>query len=186
MALEPGWGHWELFGIERTFRDRIYPNEVCTTPPGGTTTCTNSTGAYNDAIPGAGIGGSMRGTLLNKKLTIGAKGLWGNGMGRYGSSTIADITLRPDAQIQPLEAFSALGTVEINPNARLMLYFNYGEDYVFRHYWGKIGYGSPLTNMSGCNVEPTPGNAVVNGGDGSPHRPPQTAATRTKTCRNSR
>ncbi len=172
VALEPGWGHWELFGIERNFRDRIYPNEVCTAPPGGTTTCTNSTGAYNDAIPGAGIGGSMRGTLANKKLTIGAKGLWGNGMGRYGSSTIADITLRPDAQIQPLEAFSALGTVEINPNPRLMLYFNYGEDYVFRHYWGKIGYGSPLTNMSGCNTEPTPGNATVNGGDGfSPSTP---------------
>jgi hypothetical protein len=25
MAFEPGWGHWELFGIERNFRDRIYP-----------------------------------------------------------------------------------------------------------------------------------------------------------------
>ena len=25
MAIEPGWGHWEVFGIERTFRDRIYP-----------------------------------------------------------------------------------------------------------------------------------------------------------------
>ena len=28
IAFEPGWGHWELFGIERNFRDRIYPNEV--------------------------------------------------------------------------------------------------------------------------------------------------------------
>ena len=28
MAFEPGWGHWEVFGIDRNFRDRIYP---CTT-----------------------------------------------------------------------------------------------------------------------------------------------------------
>ena len=25
IAAEPGWGHWELFGIGRGFRDRIYP-----------------------------------------------------------------------------------------------------------------------------------------------------------------
>ncbi len=34
--------------------------------------------------------------LANKKLTIGLKGLWGQGMGRYGSSTIADVTIRPE------------------------------------------------------------------------------------------
>ena len=35
MAVEPGWGHWELFGIGRSFRDRIYPSRVsatCTVP----------------------------------------------------------------------------------------------------------------------------------------------------------
>ena len=26
LAAEPGWGHWELFGIGRSFRDRIYPS----------------------------------------------------------------------------------------------------------------------------------------------------------------
>jgi hypothetical protein len=40
MAFEPGWGHWELFGIERNFRDRIYPcatiTATCTVPA---TTC---------------------------------------------------------------------------------------------------------------------------------------------------
>ncbi|MGC2299796.1 MAG: hypothetical protein WA476_13405, partial [Acidobacteriaceae bacterium] len=29
MVVEPGWGHWEVFGIQRNFRDRIYPNESC-------------------------------------------------------------------------------------------------------------------------------------------------------------
>jgi hypothetical protein len=161
IAFEPGWGHWEVFGIERNFRARIYPNEGAATP--------STAGVYNDSIPGAGIGAGFRAPLANKMLTVGLKGLWGKGMGRYGSSTIADITLRPDAEIDPLKAFSTLGTLELNPNPRLMVYANYGADYVYRDYWGKIGYGSPLTNMSGCQVEPLPSTAAANpyGGGGT-------------------
>ncbi len=154
MAFEPGWGHWEIFGISRFFRDRIYPN------------ATSAAGAYNDSIPGAGIGGGFRAPLANNKITIGLKGLYGKGVGRYGSSTIADITLRPDGQIDPLKAFSTLSTVELNPNSRLLVYLNYGGDYVYRDYWGKIGYGSPLTAMSGCNTEPVTGSGATNGAIG--------------------
>ena len=159
IAVEPGWGHWELFGVGRFFRDRVYPNETCTTVS-GTTTCTgNSAGAYNDSTVAGGVGGGFRGPLFNKKLTIGLKGLWGQGVGRYGSSTIADITLRPDGQIAPLRAFSGLSTVELNPSSRLQIYLNYGGDYVYRRYFGKEGYGSPLTNMSGCTTQPIPGSS---------------------------
>ena len=160
MAFEPGWGHWEIFGISRFFRDRIYPNAG------------SSAGAYNDTIPGGGIGGGFRAPLADKKVTIGLKGLYGKGVGRYGSSTIADVTIRPDGQLDPLKAFSALSTVELNPNPKLMVYLNYGGDYVYRDFWGKIGYGSPLTNMSGCNTETVTGSGATNGGIGySPSTP---------------
>ena len=155
LVAEPGWGHYEVFGISRFFRDRIYPNAGASTP--------SSVGAYNDSTAAGGIGGGFRVPALNKKLTIGLKGLYGMGVGRYGSSTIADITLRPDGQIAPLRAFSALSTIEANPTDRLNLYVNYGGDYVYRRYFGKEGYGSPLTNMSGCTVEPLPGTSSVNG-----------------------
>lgn len=173
IAVEPGWGHWELFGISRFFRDRVYPNETCTTSTSGTTTCANATGAYNDSTVAGGVGGGFRGPLFNKKLTIGLKGLWGQGVGRYGSSTIADITLRPDGQIAPLRGFSGLSTVELNPNPRLSVYLNYGGDYIYRRYFGKEGYGSPLTSMSGCNSEPIPGNggALPYGGGGTGFNP---------------
>jgi len=143
LAVEPGWGHWELFGISRFFRDRIYPT-------GGT--------PYNDTVAGGGVGGGFRGPLLNKKLTIGLKGLYGQGVGRYGSSTIADITLRPDATISPLHGFSALSTVEFNPNKRLNVYLNYSGDYIGRDYTvlpngSQVGYGTYTANMSGCNTE---------------------------------
>jgi hypothetical protein len=153
IAAEPGWGHWELFGIGRSFRDRIYP----------------TTGSpYNDTAWGGGVGGSFRGPLFNKKLSIGLKGLYGEGVGRYGSSTIADITLRPDATIRPLHGFSALSTVELNPNPRLSIYANYGGDYIGRDYTAgptQVGYGAYSTNMSGCTTE------VKSGGSATPSNP---------------
>ena len=180
IAFQPGWGHWEVFGIERNFRDRIYPNEVCSNATVGTTTtgvnsgvtvttCTgNTSGAYNDTAPGAGIGGGFRAPIVGKVVTVGLKGLWGKGMGRYGSSNIADVTLSPDGEIDPLKAFSALGTLEINPSPRFQLYFNYGGDYIYRDFFGKTGYGSPSTAMTGCNTEPAPGGTNnTYGGNGT-------------------
>ena len=115
MAFEPGWGHWEIFGIERNFRDRIYP---CATV---TATCTvpRRPRAINSTATGAGIGGGFRAPLGTKKFTIGLKGLWGQGVGRYGSSTIADVTLRPNASLSPIHGFSALSTIELNPTPNL-------------------------------------------------------------------
>ncbi|MGA7858509.1 MAG: hypothetical protein WCA11_11310 [Terracidiphilus sp.] len=144
VAVEPGWGHWELFGVGRSFRDRIYPTTG--TP-------------FNNTVWGGGVGGGFRGPLASKKLVIGLKGLWGEGVGRYGSSTIADVTLRPDATISPLHGFSAISTLQIIPSKRLMLYLNYGGDYIGRDWTvdpvsGKeVGYGTYSTDMSGCNVE---------------------------------
>jgi TolA-binding protein len=187
IAIEPGFGHYEVFGIARFFRDRIYPNSTTTTTTvnGVTTTTTvpNSIGAYNDSTVGGGLGASGRATMFNKKLTLGLKGLWGDGTGRYGSSTIADITLHPNGQIAPLHNFDALATIEANPTARLNLYANYGGDYIGRRYSGKVGYGSPLTNMSGCNTEPgpsTPANPGFGGGTGFTPSTPANCGNQTK------
>jgi hypothetical protein len=146
LATDPGWGHWEAFGIVRTFRNRIYPSGVL---------------PFNDTEVGFGGGGGFRAPLADKKITIGLKGLYGNGMGRYGDSTIADVTLNPNTTFAPLPAFSALGTVEINPNKKLTVYFNYGGDYVFRDVTGTgTGYGVPTVTMTGCNTEVDSGSSV--------------------------
>lgn len=145
IAVEPGWGHWELFGIQRTFRDRIYP----------------TTGAaYNDKVIGGGVGGGFRAPIAPaKKATLYVKGLYGDGVGRYGSSTIADITLRPDGSISPLHGFSALGGIQLDPTKRLSMYFDYGGDYIGRDlaYAGskEVGYGAYNADMSGCLIEPS-------------------------------
>jgi Skp family chaperone for outer membrane proteins len=153
-AFEPGWGHWEVFGIGRFFRDRIYP---CTTT---STTClvaSTTTTPYNDMEPAGGIGGGFRGPFANKKVTVGLKGLYGIGVGRYGNSTIADVTVRPTGILEPLKSFSSLATMELNPTPRLNLYLNYGGDYVYRDYvlngTTQVGYGTTTVNMSGCLTE---------------------------------
>ncbi len=158
LAVEPGWGHWELFGIGRSFTDRIYHSVT-----GGATTQANSTSW------GGGIGGGFRGPLANNKVTVGLKGLWGTGVGRYGSSTIADVTIEPNGVIAPLHGFSALSTVELNPNKRLMVYLNYGGDYIYRDILSttaNVGYGNPLATMTGCNNEVAASTTYSNSGTG--------------------
>lgn len=153
LAYEPGWGHYEIFGVGRFFRARIYPNATAATP--------SAAGAYNDTTTGGGIGGSLRVPTLQKHLDVGLKGLWGDGIGRYGSSTIADTTARPDGQLALIHGFSALGTLEFHVTPRLDIYANYGGDYVGRRYFltsptKSVGYGSYLNVETGCDTEPPP------------------------------
>jgi hypothetical protein len=172
LAADPGWGHYELFGIARLFRNRIYPNVTTQTIAAKTQ---NTVGAYNDVEPGAGIGGGFRVPTLHKKLDVGLKGLWGAGVGRYGNSTISDVTVKPDGQFSPLHGFSALSTLELHATPRLDIYANYGGDYIFRTRYanavtGKpMGYGVGLSN-AGCLTEPVP-----TGTTGGPNGLPATA-----------
>jgi len=161
IAMEPGWGHWELFGVERNFRDRIYP--TAGTP-------------YDDKEMGAGIGGGFRAPLAGgkaNKVVVGLKGLWGQGVGRYGSSTIADVTVRPSGALSPIHGFSALSTLEMNPTPNFNLYFNYGGDYLARDYvlngTTQVGFGTRSANMSGCLTETF--NSTTGAGGGAQAAP---------------
>jgi len=165
-VFEPGWGHYEIFGLLRTFRDRYYPCIVpaSITAPAectGTPTPPPTSFATNDTRAGGGIGGGFRVPLFDKKLDVGLKGLYGDGVGRYGSTGLPDLAIRPVGTIAPLRSGSALATVEWHPTPKLDVYVNYGGDYVARGYYVtvpqtatvsavSIGYGSPFFNNSGC------------------------------------
>jgi hypothetical protein len=155
LAVEPGWGHWELFGVGRFFRNRVYPNATATPP--------SSAGAFNDSVTAGGIGGGFRVPFANKKINVGLKGLYGDGTGRMGDSTIADVTLRSNGTMSLLHTTSALGTLELNPIKPLTIWMNYGGDYVGRDIQsgGAAGYGLPNANMSGCTTEGLPGGTFT-------------------------
>jgi len=152
-AAEPGFGHFEIFGVIRDFRDRVYPNALATIP--------SSAGAYNFSTTAAGIGANARVSLLKKRLDIGGHFFGGDGMGRYGASALPDVTVNPNGTLALLKSAQGLGTIEYH-GPKLDLYLNAGAEFVGHHYEfnskGKtVGYGSPTANNSGCYTEPVPG-----------------------------
>ena len=161
----PKFGHYELFGIASFFRDRVFPHDTGSTP--------SAVGAYNDSTVGGAIGGGFRVPTLQKHLDVGLKGLWGDGTGRYGSSTIADLTVRPDGQLALIHNFSAIGTLDFHVTPRFDVYANYGGDYVGRRYFqtsptSSVGYGAYTNVETGCDTEPVPGTTITGYSPASP------------------
>jgi hypothetical protein len=183
-ALDPGWGHFELFGVVSTFRDRVFPcyfanpgfNNGTTPNPNfptiDPTVCplTGSTnpslGAFNNSRTGGGVGVNARVPLLSKKVVVGFHFLGGDGIGRYGTAGLPDTTVRPDGTLALLRNYQVLGTLELHPTPKLDVYFNVGGEYSGRASYGftnlvtgapgTAGYGSPAFRNDGCSVEPLP------------------------------
>lgn len=155
-AAEPGFGHFEIFGVVRNFRDRIYP--------GATATPATAAGASNFSSTTAGIGANARVSMFNKHVDLAGHFLGGDGMGRYGTATLPDVTVNPDGTLSPLKAYQGLGTLEYH-STKWDVYLNAGGEFVGRHTLlnaaGKpVGYGSPVANNSGCGIETVPGTPV--------------------------
>jgi hypothetical protein len=171
-AWEPGFGHYELFGIVSTFRTRIFPcagssvAKPCAIlgPNGETiTSATSAVGAFNDTITGGGFGGNARFPFFNKKVELALHGLYGYGVGRYGTSTLADVTVHPDGTLVGLHNGQALVTIELHPTPAFDIVFYGGGEYAGRAAYvngsgAGVGYGSPLLNNFGCFAEISPTN----------------------------
>jgi len=158
-AFEPGWGHYEIFGVVSTFRDRVFPNETAETP--------SSAGAFNDHRVGGGIGANARVPLFNKHLDAAIHFLGGDGIGRYGSATLADVTARPDGTLAPIRNFQSLGSLEWHTTPKLDIYAYVGGEYAARTAYFKPGsevpnegYGAIGFANYGCFTEPLPGSAT--------------------------
>lgn len=154
VAFEPGWGHYEIFGVLSHFRDRIFPNATATIP--------SAAGAFNDSRTGGGVGANLRGSLFHKHVDAGLHFFGGEGIGRYGTAGLPDATVRPDGSLALIRSYQSLGTLEWH-SARWDLYANAGAEYAGRAAYvdpsGKgVGYGSPLFVNAGCSSETLPGS----------------------------
>jgi len=158
-VIQPGWGHYEIFGVIRDFRDRVFPcADTSTTGSCGGEKGPTAVGAFNNSEFGGGGGINARGTIA-KHFDIGLHLLAGNGIGRYGASGLPDVFARPDGVLKPLREAQTLGTIEWH-SKRLDIYGNAGVEYAGRHWYpnGKetTGYGAPSNNLSGCFTETPP------------------------------
>ncbi len=164
-AFDPGYGHYEIFGLARFFRDRYYPNQA-----------TKSTvGATNATAAGGGIGFNAR-FPVTTKADFGLHVLTGDGVGRYGSVTLPDFTVHPDGTPAPIRATQALLTLEPHVTKKLDLYINSGVEYAQRTTYLNsngvlVGYAPQTLNNTGCSTETLP-TATGNGfAGGAPYNP---------------
>ena len=166
LAFEPGFGHYEVYGLSTSFRDRLFPCGGVSS----TTICDGKTGptalgAFNDSKDGGGLGANARFTIA-KHLDFGLHGLIGKGIGRYGTSTLPDTAIRANGSFALIKNAQGLATIEWH-GPKLDVYLNAGVEYAGRAYdydpiLGKyVGYGSPHVANFGCYSETAP--AVNNG-----------------------
>jgi len=160
LALQPGWGHYEIFGIATDFRDRIFPNAGLTTP--------SPLGAYNASTWTGGGGANARWSLFDKHLDFGLHGLGGRGLGRYGTAGLSDATITSNGHIAPLQSYQGLATLEYH-SPKWDWYGNGGIEYVGRDQFlnskhqPTIGYGALDLASYGCGIETLPSSGLTAG-----------------------
>jgi hypothetical protein len=164
VAFDPGFGHYEFFGLLDRFTDRIFPCiENYASAACGSLTAASPSLAYNASKEGGGIGASARWPLFNKHIALGLKGFGGSGIGRYAPGGLSDASINADGTIHLIKNFEGLSTLEWH-GKKFDVYGYGGVEYAARSYdvdtlAGKeVGYGAPTFLNTGCYTEAAPGS----------------------------
>jgi hypothetical protein len=193
-AFDAPFGHFEFFGVARLIHETVYPGETTNSNLYGgnkdivtgaaVAPALTTAGAISDNITLGGVGGSLRVPVMPNKLSLGAKGLFGPGVGHYGDSTLSDATSNAWGGFAPIHNLSGLLTVEATPNPRLLIYLYYGGDYAGREDYGSsttTTLGAPsaefcLTGTTTCTTSPTAAQMTTGGTWGAHWATPSAAA----------
>jgi len=202
LAFDPGWGHYEIIGIGGFAHETVYPGEttnsnlyggikdVAASAAAGATVdaapALTSAGAYGNSINLGGVAASLR-VPAGHVVSFGLKGLYGPGVGRYGyASTLTDVTANYNGELVPVHNTSALGTLEISPSNRFVLYLNGGIDYAARVDFANAGsttLGAPsaifcptTAGAFACTSSPTTADVAAGGSWGATWKTPSEAA----------
>ncbi len=140
-AYDPGWGHYEVYGLGRFLHDRV---------------SVVGDGRNNTVFAG-GVGGGLILPVVKKKLDVELRGLVGYGIGRYGTSQLPDATIGADGSPKPLAEYQALMGIISHPAESVDVYGYAGTEQERRKSFAAggrgYGYGSPLYSNAGCGVE---------------------------------
>lgn len=170
LAFEPGWGHYEVKAIGRVFRDRVYPNYQTTSTVLGA----NTAGAVNKTTEGFGVGFGTILPIVKNKIDVDFQGLAGKGIGRFGTTSGPDVTLRPDGTLIPIKAVQMVAGLETHLTPKFDFNIYGGGDYYGRTTYVLpkgatsqlfaaaasasnlpviTGYGSPYFSNAQCSIE---------------------------------
>ncbi|MBV9784600.1 MAG: hypothetical protein JO264_12350 [Acidisphaera sp.] len=150
-AYDPGFGHYEVYGLARFLHDRV--DAV-------------GSGSSNTRLAGGGGAGAIL-PVIPQALDIQASFLGGYGIGRYGSGQLPDATLAASGRPVPLPEIEALVGLVGHPVPEVDLYGYVGTEQIlgrssFAASGKGYGYGSPLYNNSGCGVELSTAGCTAN------------------------
>lgn len=150
-VAEPGFGHYEVFGILSNFRDRVYQVS---------STSVAAINPFNKVRTGGGIGANARWSFFDKHVDFGLHALGGPGVGRYGTSQLAEVTLHPNGTLAVIHSYQALETLEYH-STHWDIYSNVGMEYAgrdvaFANATTEVGYGRNNVSNATCLVEFTP------------------------------
>jgi hypothetical protein len=153
-------GHWELKAVASSFRDRIVDP----------VTAANS---HNVTNWGYGVGFGVYVPVNGggrDVVDLGLSGLYGTGIGRYGTTTLPDVTIGPDSALKTIKASQIMLSIESHPTKNLDVYSYIGAEYADRTSFVNaaakgVGYGSPLNVNTTCQTElaPASNTAPVSG-----------------------
>jgi hypothetical protein len=152
-AFDPGWGHYEIFGVGRMFHDRAGP---AATQPGN-----------HDTFAGGG-GASALLPVVDKKLDFQLSFLDGNGIGRYGSAQFSDAAVdATNDSLKPIPEFMGLAGLVGHPTSALDLYGYGGIEQVEKTAVTTVGgnnygYGNANYVNTGCTIEGSAAGCVAN------------------------
>jgi hypothetical protein len=176
VAFDPGFGHYEVYGLVDRFADRIFPCYQFASSTCSITglTAPSAANAYNSSKEGGGFGANARWNFANKHVVFGLHGFGGSGIGRYGAAQLSDLSISPNGSVHLIKNLQGLETLEWH-GKKLDIYSYVGAEYAGRSYaydpnlvvlnattgvWsvapGYVGYGSPNFRNDGCYVEQAP------------------------------
>ncbi len=136
--------HLEGYGIAREFDDR--------------TILGSTYGASDNYTWGGGVGGGLWAQVVPNLLDVDFSGLTGNGVGRYGTSTLPDVTYSgATGKLETIPNYQMLAGLTVHALPTLDVYGYAGEEVDHAKYdagQSVYGYGNPgATNNVGCDIE---------------------------------
>jgi hypothetical protein len=159
MASDGKIYHFEVAGVTRFFRARVYPAVT-----NAATGVVGVAGAqpYNDTKVGGGVEAGLR-VSPSKFVDVAGTFMWGNGISRYGSAQLSDVTVHPNGTLAPMRSAHGMFSLETHPTKKFDVYAYYGGEYAQRTVYATgvaatpfTGYGTINTVDTGCQTEVPP------------------------------
>lgn len=146
LALDTRFGHFDVFGVARWFRDQV---------------SFGATSVNHDAF-GGGIGASAF-VPIGDRLSLTGNVLYGSGVGRYGAAGLPDVTFTPNGGLVTLpQGMGTVGAIAHVLPKVLDLYGFWGWNWIGASYFPGGGYGNPAFDNTGC-FNPNAGGASCAG-----------------------